>query len=260
MVIYYTGTGNSEYCAKQLAALTGDRCISAFEYIRGGIAGEFVSDTRWVFVSPTHGWRLPRVFEGFIRSTRFVGCRDAYFVMTCGTDTGNAAAYNRALCSEKSLAYRGTASIVMPENYVAMFPVPDEAESMEIVDRAKESIRLAADCIAGGLDLAGHPASALDRMKSGVVHAAFCRFMIGDRRFTVSGACIGCGKCERLCPVRNITMERGRPTWNGNCTHCMACICSCPASAIEYGRISVGKPRYHCPDAGDISAGSPAQQ
>nr|WP_264291386.1 MULTISPECIES: hypothetical protein [unclassified Dorea] len=29
------------------------------------------------------------------------------------------------------------------------------------------------------------------------------------------------------------------------CTHCMACICYCPAEAIEYGKKSVGKPRYH---------------
>ena len=29
------------------------------------------------------------------------------------------------------------------------------------------------------------------------------------------------------------------------CTHCMACICYCPTSAIEYGKKSLGKPRYH---------------
>ena len=28
-------------------------------------------------------------------------------------------------------------------------------------------------------------------------------------------------------------------------THCMACICYCPKEAIEYGKKSKGKPRYH---------------
>ena len=32
--------------------------------------------------------------------------------------------------------------------------------------------------------------------------------------------------------------------WGSDCTHCMACICDCPAEAIEYGKKSVGKPRY----------------
>ena len=34
------------------------------------------------------------------------------------------------------------------------------------------------------------------------------------------------------------------PVWKTNCTHCMACICRCPKEAIEYGRHSVGLPRY----------------
>ena len=36
-----------------------------------------------------------------------------------------------------------------------------------------------------------------------------------------------------------------KPVWDKNCTHCMACICYCPVEAIEYGKKSVGKPRYH---------------
>ena len=37
----------------------------------------------------------------------------------------------------------------------------------------------------------------------------------------------------------------GCPTWNGACTHCTACLNLCPAGAIEYGKKTVGKPRYH---------------
>ena len=39
-------------------------------------------------------------------------------------------------------------------------------------------------------------------------------------------------------------MKNKKPVWEKHCTHCMACICYCPAEAIEYGRKSVGKPRY----------------
>ena len=48
--------------------------------------------------------------------------------------------------------------------------------------------------------------------------------------------------------MNGIGMKDGRPVWNGRCTHCMACICGCPVSAIEYGRASRGKARYQCPD------------
>ena len=56
--------------------------------------------------------------------------------------------------------------------------------------------------------------------------------------------CTGCGKCKKFCPLNNITLKNKKPVWGKHCTHCMACICYCPAEAIEYGRKSVGKPRY----------------
>ena len=41
------------------------------------------------------------------------------------------------------------------------------------------------------------------------------------------------------------TLRGGKPVWGKDCTHCMACICYCPAEAIEYGKKSLGKPRYY---------------
>ena len=49
---------------------------------------------------------------------------------------------------------------------------------------------------------------------------------------------------SKNCPTNNIVIQNGKPVWGNNCTHCMACICRCPAEAIEYGKKSVGKPRY----------------
>ena len=63
--------------------------------------------------------------------------------------------------------------------------------------------------------------------------------------------CSGCGLCVRVCPLNNISIENGRPVWGSSCTHCMACICRCPQEAVEYGRASIGKPRYICPDTDD---------
>ena len=58
--------------------------------------------------------------------------------------------------------------------------------------------------------------------------------------------CIGCGKCEKACPLNNIKLVDHRPVWGKRCTHCMACICRCPKEAIEYGKHSEGLPRYVC--------------
>ena len=97
MILYFSGTGNSRHCAHLLGKALQDTCVDAFHYIRDGIAGEFTSDKPWVFVCPTYCWQIPRAFADFLRSAKLTGSRDAYFVMTCGGEVGNAPAANRAL-------------------------------------------------------------------------------------------------------------------------------------------------------------------
>ena len=77
------------------------------------------------------------------------------------------------------------------------------------------------------------------------VNPIFYKFFVKANAFTASSACIGCGQCVKRCPMNNVTFKDGKPVWGKACTHCMACICYCPVSAIEYGKKSVGQPRYH---------------
>ena len=77
-----------------------------------------------MIVTPTYAWRIPRIVEDWLLHTELTGAKRAWFVMTCGSEIGDADRYNRRLCQEKDLACMGTAQIVMPENYIAMFNAP----------------------------------------------------------------------------------------------------------------------------------------
>lgn len=74
------------------------------------------------------------------------------------------------------------------------------------------------------------------------------KFPTLDKNFTVNDKCTSCNICERVCPVHNIRMENGKPNWQGNCEHCLACIQWCPTEAIQYGTITTNRKRYHHPD------------
>ena len=97
--------------------------------------------------------------------------------------------------------------------------------------------------IAEGLEMPLYDLNAC--IKAGDTAPVFYRFFVKADAFRATDACIGCGKCVELCPLNNIRLENGKPVWGKNCTHCMACICHCPKEAIEYGKKSKGKPRYH---------------
>lgn len=81
---------------------------------------------------------------------------------------------------------------------------------------------------------------------STAANPVFYALFVKADKFRADDKCIGCGKCAQLCPLNDISIVDGLPVWGKNCTHCMACICHCPTGAIEYGRKSLGKPRYHC--------------
>lgn len=247
MIVYFTGTGNSRYCAQRLAHALEDETVDSFRFIRDGIAAELISEKPWVFVAPTYGWQLPRVFADFIRGGSFAGNRDAYFVMTCGSEIGNAGAKIGPLCAEAGFNYKGVLQVVMPENYIALFDAPEQDEARKITSAAMPDLERAAARIREGRELSAPKAGVVDKLKSGIVNAAFYRFIIRAKPFTVSDDCISCGKCADVCPLGNVRLEGGVPVWGARCTHCMACICGCPTSAIEYGRASRGKPRYQCP-------------
>jgi len=247
MVIYFTGTGNSRYCAQLLSHALDDRLLDAFSYIQNGIAAELTGESPWVFVCPTYAWQMPHIFADFIKSGTFSGSRDAYFILTCGSDIGNAGQSIADLCEEKRLVCKGVLPVVMPENYIAMFPVPDEQESKAIVKAAHPVLEEAAERIRRGEALPQSRTGLLDRLKSGPVNRGFYRFYLKADGFYVTDTCISCGKCAQVCPLQNVTLQNGRPIWGKNCTHCMACICHCPEEAIEYGKKSAGKRRYLCP-------------
>ncbi len=245
MLLYFTGTGNSRYAAQRIASALDEPIMCINDRLRARDTAPVPSGKRLIIVTPTYAWRIPRVVRQWLLETDFPGAEQAWFVMTCGSEIGAAARYNEALCREKHLAYQGTAQIVMPENYIAMFPVPQADTARKIVVRAEPDIDRAARCIGAGQPLPPPRGRFYDGFLSGPVNPLFYAFAVKDRAFTATEACVGCGRCAKLCPQCDITLENGRPVWHGGCTHCMACICLCPHEAIEYGKKSLGKPRYH---------------
>lgn len=244
MILYYSGTGNSRYIAKRIAKATGDELLCMNERIKAGDTSPVEADERLIIVTPTYGWRIPRIVRGWLADTELTGAKRAWFVMDCGSEIGNAAKYNRALCEEKQLEYMGTAQIVMPENYIAMFNAPEADEARQIVAKAEPDIDRAITAIAAGEAFTPPRNNLYDRFMSCTVNPVFYSLFVKANAFTVSDACTGCGMCAKLCQTNSITIENGKPVWGEGCTHCMACICRCPAEAIEYGKKSLGKPRY----------------
>lgn len=247
MILYFSGTGNSDYTAKRIGQEIQDGTLNLFDKIRNQDHSALSSERPWVVVAPTYAWRIPRVVSDWLMKTAFEGARDIYFVLTCGGSIGNAGAYLKRLSEARGLRFRGCAGVKMPENYIALYDAPGREEALEIIGRAEPAISGIARRIGEGQPLPGQAVAFKDKIQSGLVNDVFYPAVVRAGKFRATDACISCGKCEAVCPLSNIRLENGRPRWGKRCTHCMACICRCPKEAIEYGKHSQGQPRYRCP-------------
>ncbi|MBT9778745.1 flavodoxin [Clostridium sp. MCC353] len=244
MILYFSGTGNSEFAARKIGNEIQDEVFNLFTKIRDRDFSDMHSEKPWVIAAPTYAWRIPRILEEWLSKTRLNGCRDIYFVMTCGGNIGNAGAYLKKLCASIDMNYMGVFEVVMPENYIALFTTPSAKEAQEIIKQAEPGISRAARLIKNRETFPQPPVGIKDRMDSGIVNTIFYPLFVHAKKFYATDRCISCGKCEKVCPLANIRMENGKPVWGKDCTHCMACICRCPKEAIEYGKHSKGLVRY----------------
>lgn len=247
MIVYFSGTGNSRFVAEMLADLIRDKTVSAADMLKSGRAGELHSESPWIFVSPIYVSAPPVVFMDWIRKAELTGSRCAYFVMTCAGGMGAAPAYCQKLSAELGFEYMGTAQIVMPQNYLVFFTTNGKERSAEIIESAKPAVKALAERITGRRHFADPGMKGWELISTKMILGPYYKYFIKAKAFTAGDDCIGCGRCERVCPLNNIRLDGGKPVWGDKCTHCMACINLCPKQAIEYGKKSIGKPRYAAP-------------
>ena len=124
MVIYFSGTGNSKYIADRIAASLQEKLLCMNERIKSGNTGSVKTGENLIVVVPTYAWRIPRVVSDWIGQTEFVGAKNVWYVMSCGSGIGSADIYNRKLSEKKGIKHMGTAQIIMPEskNNISGYP------------------------------------------------------------------------------------------------------------------------------------------
>lgn len=247
MILYFSGTGNSEYAAKLMAREIKDECLNLFEKLRSHDYSTLTSSRPWIVVVLTYAWRIPRIVADWLNKTELAGSKKIYFVMTCGGAIGNASAWLKKLCDHQGLEFCGCAEVALPENYIALYSAPDEEEALKIIANAETKLIKIADKINKNQTLDEVRAGIKGKLCSGPVNQAFYTFMVKADKFSVNDQCISCGQCVEVCPFTNIKLIQGKPVWGKSCTHCMACICRCPKEAIDYGKHTIGLRRYTCP-------------
>ena len=255
MVFYFSATGNSLWVAQYISNAFNEPLCSVPDLMRkqssDGIRYTLRNEAEMLFfVFPVHSWGPAMVMLRFIRKLQLSGLKGnrVFAIGTCGDDCGYTDRIVRKVLAGKCIPLEAFFSLKMPNNYILMRGFgtdPDHVkdEKLALAPQGMERIVQA-------IKMRNYSESLILRtgmswLKSYVVYPAFKHFVVGRQSFRTTDTCISCGLCAKVCPTGTIVMRNGKPEWQGkDCVQCTACIHRCPAKAIEFGRVSVGKGRY----------------
>ena len=246
-IYYYTGTGNSLWTARMLAAELGNTEI--FPMIKAtGDEVESKADALGI-IFPVHMWGIPSPAIQFLKKIKKDPSKYYFAFAVNAGQVSRTLIQLRNLMRSYGLLLSAGFDIVLPSNYIPWGgPGPDDLLQKRFNDTTVK-IKQAAQYISrkeSGLIEKG-PLwqriifTALYKMTFNMIHKM-------DRDFWVDEKCNSCGTCMNICPVDNIIMEAEKPVWQHRCEQCLACIQWCPREAIQYGKKTPSYERYHHPE------------
>lgn len=237
MILYFSGTGNSRWVAREIALATGDRALDIME-------AEFTPnldvEERIGIVFPVYAWGIPEPMIEFLDAVRMPDGAFLYGVCTYGAEAG---------LSMRDLArivpLDSSYGIEMPNSYIASSGFEPPSMIRKKVENARKAVALISSEVLERRSTSRVNPGSFPFFKSRIANKGFNRFSRSTEPFRASEGCVSCGLCARRCPSRCIEMDGRRPIWkNAECFHCFRCVNSCPQAAIEYGKATEGKARY----------------
>lgn len=242
MILYFSATGNNKYLAEKIALETGERPVSIVDCIKNK-QYEFQDEEIIGIVTPTYFWRLPRIVATFLEHISIKNCGYVFFLASYGTTTGQAGAMAKKIMKNHHQSFDALYSVIMPDTWTPVFNLNDKTKVNQWLQDGEQQLQTVVKHIKNK-DIGNF----MDKKIPELVAALPSNYMYHTERKTKKltvdrEMCVGCGLCEKNCPVLAIQLVNKKPVWQLNeCEMCLGCLHRCPKYAISYGN---GKTNQH---------------
>ena len=232
--IYFSGTGNTKHCIEKLLRLLDETAqaipIESFNAVEVLPQHDFI-----VLAYPVQFSNAPIMVRDFIKrySSLWKG-KKVLCVATMGLFSGDGAGCSARLLKKYGAKVVGGLHIQMPDSVCDVKLLKKSVEqNREIIKAADRKIEETAEMIKKGK----YPHDGIyfyDRIAGLLCQRLWYYGKTKDyaNDLKIGSECIGCGLCEKRCPMRNLHVENGKAIAGNHCTMCYRCISSCPRKAI----------------------------
>ena len=244
---FCTGTGNSFWTAKKLSEFLQETELISIALAEKGII--HINSENVGFIFPVHIWGIPSPVIDFINR---LDTDPAKYYFAVAVNAGQVAAtliQLQTLLQKKNVKLSSGFSVCLPSNYIPWGGAESQNKQQKMFNNALDKInRIAASVRAKEKKPPEKGPLWQNLVFSAIYRGSFNRVPRMDKPFFADGKCTNCGICEKICPANNISLVTGKPAWQHHCEQCFACIQWCPEEAIQYGRGTAKKKRYHHPE------------
>ena len=245
-IYYFSGTGNSLKVARSISESIEDCKLIpiAQEFNKNSIK---CNSNSVGFVFPIYFSGLPQIVYKFIKKLELDKTEYIFAIITRGVSIRGAAFYQiKKLLKEKSIVPSAIYFITMVANNITKYNIPTPKKEQKINERAnikiEEITRLIKNQETSRNRIIPFPIFS-------IMNKNFRkRVNKSDKEFRVNNDCNSCAICAKVCPVKNIILVNGKPKWNQRCQGCLSCIHLCPQKAIQFGKSTEKRSRYHHKD------------
>lgn len=248
IIYWFSGTGNSLAVARRLATLLGDGTkVLPLAAAMDSPAGD--ADCIGI-IYPVYAFGPPELVARFAAKLRARSGSYIFDIATCASMPGKSHGIMRDRLRQAGLELSAGWTLKMPGNCTWMKPPPEQAKQEKMFAGVERCLKVIADIVRNRRIAQIEDSIWPIRPLAGLIWPVAVRgFARDDKKFFATDACIHCGLCERICPVQNVKLVNGKPTWLHHCQGCLACLQWCPTAAIEFGKKTAGRARYHHPSA-----------
>ena len=244
MILYFSATGNSKYVTIRISENIHEEmkriedCIIENKYR--------FADKQIGIISPTYFWGMPSIVCDFLKKSQF-HTDYLYFIATYGTTPGAIGVLaNKAIQNRDIDAFY---SVRMVDTYTPVFNISTKEKQKKFTKNTETEIETIIKCVQERAHNKKIKHSLPAFLVKRIAQPIYNRKARLTRRLSVNENCIGCGLCEKKCPVQAIQIYKGKPIWvKKKCTMCLGCLHRCPEFAIQCGKNTIDHGQYTNPN------------